>query len=120
MLYVAMNNKSVRERDGFKAIEFPFPSHAANLADISLTKRYPESGFAVNDVVSHFVYVISGRVLLMRKEPVDNVQGFDLRAGDGAYIEPGTGYYWVPLPEVRLAVFCTPSWTAEQHRTISE
>lgn len=120
MIYSAMNLKPARERDGFTAIEFPFPSETANLADITLTKRYPESGYAVNDVVSHYVYVVSGKVLLMRKQPADNIQGFALEAGDGAHIQPGDEYFWNPLPEVRLAVFCTPPWTPEQHRTVPE
>lgn len=114
MLHYVPPTKAVdRERPGFSAIDIGLPSSAANLAEICLTGRYPETGFAMNTQSEMFVRVLEGQVTL-------SCEGYEatMKAGSTVLVETNRPYFWMPDGFVRLLVFSTPPWTPEQHRNV--
>ena len=103
-----------RERPGFSAVDI-LATSAANIAEICLTNRYPETGFAMNRHSEMFVRVLEGRVTL-------TCEGYEatLQPGSTVVVEPNRPYFWLPDRFVRLLVFSTPPWTPEQHLHLPE
>lgn len=99
-----------RVKKGFRAVDFLLPSTEGNVSEIDLDERYPETGYALNETVNLFVYVLAGEAHLISEE-----RRLRLEPGMTALIERGTKYFWQPLPSVSLVVFSTPAWTPEQH-----
>jgi mannose-6-phosphate isomerase-like protein (cupin superfamily) len=94
---------------GFKGVEYTLPSENANIAEITLSSRYPEFGVTQNTLVEEFVYVVDGQVTFTSQgEEVLLVKGSAL------FIEKNQTYYWTPHPEVTLTIFSCPPWNPEQ------
>src|SRR5262245_50846376 len=49
-----------RERPGFSAKDISFPTDAMNVAEVTLTARYPEKGFALNQRSEMVVRIVKG------------------------------------------------------------
>ena len=96
-------------RPGFKSIEYTLPADTANIAEITLSSRYPEFGVTQNTLVQEFVYVVDGQVTFTS-------QGEEVLLAKGAAlcIKQNQTYYWTPRPEVTFAIFSCPPWNPEQ------
>lgn len=103
-----------RLKNGFHAIDFPLGSKSANLAEITLTKRYPQTGFALNKKSEMQVYILKGKVAF------NNGKQTILRKGKAVRVKSNTQYFWQPLEHVTMLVYCTPPWTPKQHRHIKK
>ena len=66
LYYVHADEGDVRESDGFRAREIKLPTKSSNLAEITLDKRYPKQGRALNEDVEMTVYVLEGSVRFSR------------------------------------------------------
>lgn len=82
-------------------------------ADAQIDGRYPEQGFALNEVSDMSVRVLSGMGKLATQELVVN-----LAAGDAVIIPHGEAYYF----EGEKLVFfmaCSPAWSPDQYKEIA-
>lgn len=83
-------------------------------AAIVLTGRYPETGFAVNDVCTALVSVEEGEGNIAIKGGASVA----LFPGDRILIKPGEPYYFTVLGRLAIRYIATPAWTNEQARNI--
>jgi mannose-6-phosphate isomerase-like protein (cupin superfamily) len=115
MLYYAVPQKGVSDRENidFSAIDIQLPATHANVAEISLTGRYPETGFALNRESEMIVRVLEGSTTFSCEG-----EEVELSAGATVLVQTHKKYCWIPNSSVRLLVFSTPAWTSEQHDTI--
>jgi len=74
--------------------------------------RYPEAGWAMNEMSQEMVYVISGTGSLTTKQ-----QTIGLRQGDVALLEINEPYYFEGV-ELQVFLPTTPAWTPEQHKIV--
>lgn len=100
---------------GRDKLDFPLPFEGANIAELSLTMRYPKSGFVRNNGCDMVVWIVEGNAAIVTQKD----GGIFLRTGEMGYIEKGTMYYWDPRPTVKFLAFSVPAWTPEQHETIA-
>lgn len=102
-----------REREGFSAHDVYLPAHNGNLAEIRLTSRYPESGFARNTKSEMIVRVLEGSVTF-----VCEGERVELPTGSTVLVERYRTYHWEPTDSALLLVFSSPAWSKEQHEHI--
>lgn len=95
--------------------EFNFTgSSVINDAYITLTGRYPDSGYAVNDVSTALISIESGEGEITIK----NLTPTPLNSGDRVIIKPGEPYFFSPLGHLALRYIATPAWTPDQARIV--
>ena len=86
-------------------------------AEIRMTGRYPEEGWAKNNKVHALVRVMEGTGKLALR----NAEGISLLQGDRLEIPPGTVYAWEPRGgELVIEMACTPPFTPEQYQHIED
>lgn len=93
------------------AYEYPLGDNDINGAIIKLSGRYPERGFAMNEISKELVYVIKGQGRL-----TVGVTSHQLSEGDMALLLPGEKYFFEG--ELQMLMPCTPAWTPAQHKVI--
>lgn len=114
MLHYSLPNEDAsRDSAGFSAVDISLPSEAANVAEITLTSRYPETGLTLNTESEMIVRVLEGETVFScdREE-------ISLPAGSTILVQTNRPYCWIPRGSVRLYVVSTPPWTAQQQRSI--
>ena len=93
--------------------EYPFNDKDINIAVVTVTGRYPEKGYAMNEVCKETAYVLSGTGLVSKK----GEQPQKVSVGDAVLIQPGEKYYWEG-ERLELLMPCSPAFTVEQHKTV--
>ncbi len=103
-----------RAKEGFSAVDIELPTEAANAAEISLTGRYPESGFALNKKSEMIVRILEGSATFQ-------CEGEEVRLPEGStvLVQTDRPYCWIPQDYVKLYVISTPPWTPDQHENVS-
>ena len=93
------------------AFEYPTNDRDINGAVIELSGRYPQTGWAINEICKEMAYVISGSGKLVVED-----KEYELNTGDLALINPGEKFYWQGNMEIFMP--CAPPWTPEQYKII--
>jgi mannose-6-phosphate isomerase-like protein (cupin superfamily) len=88
--------------------EYPTKSSEMNIAVAEITHRYPDQGYAVNNVCNEMGYILQGCGKL-----VTEVKAVFLYPGDVVSIPRGERFYWEGTMTIILP--CTPAWYPEQH-----
>ena len=91
------------------ATEYPTSSPNINIARITISGRFPETGVMWNTAVEEIVYVEggSGKVVIDAIEVI-------LKKGDVVSYQKNERVFW--QGEMTLLIACTPAWTPDQHR----
>lgn len=121
--YYIPNNNDVKEGgidlddndSGFSAVDIELPIKELNVAEITLTKRYPSQGFAKNTKSTMVVKVLEGEVLFVSED--ENIL---LPKGSVLLVETNKKYAWEPQSSVVLYIISTPPWTPDQVETIDD
>lgn len=93
-----------------KTLEYSFGDREIDLGVATITGRFPENGFAYNEVSRELIYVIEGTGKLVFKDSI-----VEFKKADAILIMPGDRYFW----ETEYAVVtmnCAPSWSPDQHK----
>ena len=94
------------------ATEYPINDKDINIAVVKIINdRYPQKGWAVNEVCKEMVYIISGKVVLTTESKTS-----ELKTGDVVLLDPGEKYFWEGNCE--MVVPCSPAWYPEQHKLL--
>ena len=95
-------------------LEYPINEKDINGSVISVKGRYPESGYAVNEVCKEVVYITEGvgRVVM-----VDDTEVV-FRKGDTLFLDRNEKYYWEG--DFESFMVCTPAFYPEQHKIVKE
>ena len=105
-----MNGKNSETKDvGFLAVDFNLPMEESNVAEIHLSKRYPNEGFALNTKSKMIVRVLEGGVAFICEG-----ESVFLPKGSVVLVEANKQYAWEPKSEVLLYIVSIPPWTLEQ------
>jgi hypothetical protein len=102
---------TTRTKKDFSAKDFPLDTKLSNVSEITLSTRYPESGYALNTVSEMVVYILKGEIALTQ-----NVQERIYSKGEVALVKANAKYFWVPQKSATLLIFSTPPWTPEQQK----
>ena len=81
-----------------------------DISTIKISGRYPEEGWAMNEVSDEMVLVSRGRGKLIRKDEVV----LELEQGNGVFVEAGTWFAWEG--DMTLTMSCSPSFNSDQYR----
>jgi mannose-6-phosphate isomerase-like protein (cupin superfamily) len=108
-MYMDDQDIKIVKMPGFEAKEFLLPSSNVNLAEITLTARYPEEGFVSNGKSEMTAYILKGNVVLACAG-----ENRELAAGTAVVIPVGKRYAWQPDAEVTMLIFSAPSWSPDQ------
>lgn len=84
-----------------------------NGAVVTVSGRYPQSGFVTNQISKELGYVMSGSGKLI----LQNGETHDLKTGDVVILSPGEIYAW-ESDALEMLMVCTPAWIASQHKEI--
>lgn len=96
------------------ATEYPSDDKDINIGIVKIEGRYPESGYALNEVCKELAYVSEGEGKIVFL----NGEVFSIEEGDSVLIEPKEKYYWEG--KFTLFVPCSPAWYPEQHKKIKD
>lgn len=111
--YAYTDEDAPREDKSFSVVEIPFPSAVMNAAEITLTSRYPQTGFALNRQSEMFVRILDGGVRFECEG-----EEIELLWGAVVLIETNKKYCWVPYGSVTLYVVSSPPWTPGQQELL--
>lgn len=93
------------------AFEYPTTDRDINGAVIKLSGRYPDKGWAANEVCKEMGYIISGSGKLAVED-----KEYEIGAGDLVLINPGEKFYWQGNMEIFMP--CAPAWSPDQYKTV--
>ncbi len=96
-----------------KGYGFPFGDKAIDIAVVTVNGRYPEEGWALNEVCKEVAYILSGSGTLT----VANEESRELWLGDAVMIQPGERYYWKG-ENLEMIMPCSPAFDPSQHKYI--
>ncbi|MFA5068196.1 MAG: cupin domain-containing protein [Candidatus Izemoplasmatales bacterium] len=103
--------KEFKNSDCCLAYEYPMDDSDINGAAIKLSGRYPDKGWAVNEICKEMGYIISGSGKLVVED-----KEYELTAGDLVLINPGEKFYWQGNMEIFMP--CAPAWSPDQYKTV--
>ena len=103
--------KEFKNGDYCIAFEYPREDKNINGAVIKLSGRYPDKGWAANEVCKEMGYIISGSGKLVVED-----KEYELTAGDLVLINPGEKFYWQGDMEIFMP--CAPAWSPNQYKTV--
>jgi mannose-6-phosphate isomerase-like protein (cupin superfamily) len=106
------DSKEIKNSETCIATEYPIDDKDINIALVKILKdRYPQEGWAVNEVCKEMVFITKGSATITTEEG-----SVDLRKGDVVLVEPGEKYYWEGNFE--MIVPCSPAWYVGQHKIL--
>ena len=93
------------------AYEYQIKDPDINIALVKIIGRYPEKGYAANEICKEIACVIEGegKVVVEQKEIL-------IKTGDVIFLEPKEKFYWEG--NLTTAMVCTPAWAPEQHKIV--
>lgn len=98
-----------------KVTEFNFSDKkTVNDAEITITGRYPATGFTANTVSTALISVESGSGTITKK----GSEAQPLAIGDRLAIKPGEPYFFHTIGELAIRYVAMPAWTPEQTEAI--
>lgn len=100
--------------DSCWGVAYTDPTAPQDISDIYVNGRYPENGWAMNEVCHEMVYIVEGlgQLALKDSEPVE------LLAGTTVSIPPGEWFAW--KGNLRLIMSCSPPFNKDQYKTQGE
>ena len=110
---VVKKNEIVRFEHGptCAANEYPINDKDINVAVIELSGRYPEKGFAMNEISKELAYVMEGFGKIVVDGDEINVSESDL-----VIVNPGEKFYWEG--KMKLFMPCVPAWSPQQYKIL--
>lgn len=109
-----LNQSIIRKNsDACIVTEYPMDHKGLDFAIVELEGRYPDKGYAVNQICDEIVYVQEG-------EGSVSVNGTNhaLHAGDVILIESKDKFVW--NGSLKLIIACNPAFHVEQHMIYDE
>ncbi len=106
-----IQRKKFTNGDCCTAYEYPMEDRDINGAVISLSGRYPDKGWAINEICKEMGYIVSGSGKLVVED-----KEYELSAGDLVLINPGEKFYWQGNMEIFMP--CAPAWNPQQYKII--
>lgn len=92
--------------------EYKLDRQNIDIAQVTISGRYPEDGSVKNNVSTEVCLVISGSGSIV----VDKEKTL-LQAGDVILIEPGEKFFWEGVMEIVIS--CSPAWSIEQYKQVT-
>ena len=98
--------------DKCKTIEYSFNDNELDLGIATITGRYPDFDYCVNEISKELIYVLDGTGKLVFENNI-----IEFSKGDSILIYPKEKYYW-DCDYCVVSMTCNPSWTKEQHKCV--
>lgn len=104
-----LDGNKFKNSDTCAGISYVDEDAQIDMAIIDISGRYPESGWAVNEVVHEMVCVKRGMGTLVIK----GAQTYNLKEGDAVTIAPGKRFAW--NGDMTIIMACNPPFYPEQY-----
>lgn len=93
---------------------FPFGDKDIDIAVVTVNGRYPEKGYALNEVSKEIGYVLGGTGEIVIAGGMPRQIG----AGDAVMIQPGEAFYWRG-EGLEMLMPCSPAFNPAQHKNVT-
>lgn len=103
----------IKNSDKCEVLEYPLKDKDIDMAIATIRGRYPDKGYAMNEVCKELIYVIEGKGSLNKKG-----EKIVFEKGDVMLIDKGEAFYWDA--NCTIAMPCTPAWYVEQYKWIEK
>lgn len=100
--------KVLNKNSHCEVTDYALGDPAIDIAHIIISGRYPDQGRVTNTKSKEVVYIQEGSGII-----VVEGQTYELKAGDGLFVDAGEKYYWEGHMTILAA--CHPAFTIEQH-----
>lgn len=90
--------------------EYSFDDEDLDLGVATITGRYPEKGYCLNEECKELIYVLEGNGTLYFEN-----RKVEYSKGDSILIMPKEKYYW-ESNYCMVSMICNPSWSSKQHK----
>ena len=107
---VIVSETVFKNSDTCEGVSFYDPHAPHDMSDIDIDGRYPEQGWAMNEVSHEMVYVAEG----LGKLALKNGETISLPTGASVSISPGEWFAWEGT--MRLIMSCSPPFHKDQYR----
>ncbi len=97
-----------------KITDYSFGDNQLNLVVTTITGRYPESGYCLNEISKELIYVLEGEGKIVFENT--NIK---ITKGDSILISPNEKYYW-DCKYCVATITCTPPWNLKQYKHIED
>lgn len=105
--------KIFQNSPGCTVREYETKNKDINIAVVTISGRYPTSGWAMNEKCTMMAFILKGKGSLFIED-----RAVGLSENDGALILPGEKYAWEG--EMTILLPATPAWYPEQYKVLSE
>ncbi len=97
-----------------KTLEYSFGDSELDLGIATVTGRFPDHGYAMNEVCRELIYVLEGEGYLYHGK-----EKTAFAKGDAILILPQEKYYY-ETEHCVISMTCHPAWSKEQHKMVEE
>lgn len=101
---------SFKNSDTCEGVSFASSEDSQDLSVITISGRYPESGWALNKIVHELVYIQSGAGSLIYKSGETII----LEKGDVVAVDPQQWFAWDG--NMKLIMACQPAFSPKQYK----
>ena len=109
-----LDGQAFQNSDTCQGLAFVAQGAPLDMAEITISGRYPESGWAVNREVHEMVHVKIGQGSLAIRGETET----QLTARDIVSIAPCQAFAW--SGDMTIVMACSPAFSAEQYEIIEE
>jgi len=112
MEYIPVRHAQIHKNSSTCSVyEYPTSHTHCSVAFIEINGRYPEQGWALNEVCTEMAYILNGVGTLVTPQKTITLSPQDL-----VLVSPGEQYYWEGT--ITMTISSTPAFYAEQHKII--
>lgn len=112
MKLIKQSDANVKQNNAACTVtEYPSGDKNIDIAHVSLTGRYPEVGWALNEQCKEVCYIISGNGTITFENNT-----ISLAAGDVVIVNKNEKYFWDGSMDMIIATHL--AWYPEQHKII--
>jgi mannose-6-phosphate isomerase-like protein (cupin superfamily) len=111
---VKIEGQQFKNSDTCEGTVFAGENIPQDIATIKITGRYPENGWAINEIVHELALVSEGSGSLEFK----GADSHELKVGDVISVEPGKRFAW--NGEMTIVMTCSPAFSPNQYKLEDE
>lgn len=102
-----------RKNEACELYEYSSIGSEFDLAVVKISGRYPDRGYCVNSMCKEVIYIIEGKGSIY-----EGAVEHRFKKGDAIVIASGERFRWEA--DCVATISCSPPWSSEQYKIVSE